>query len=135
MISAEKQQQLSERMRRLGIHEDDLVEKFVGGSGPGGQKINRTASRVYLKHIPSGIEIQCQAGRSQTLNRHQARTLLCEHLEERARRERLEKQRLRAKERFRKRRRSKAQKKRLQAEKTKRSEKKQRRGKVRRDEN
>ncbi len=135
MISAEKQRQLIERMRHLGVHEDDLVEKFVGGSGPGGQKINRTASRVYLKHLPSGIEVQCQAGRSQTFNRHQARILLCEHLEERARRKRMEKQRLRAKERFRKRKRSKAQKKRLRAEKTKHSEKKQRRRKVRRDEN
>jgi protein subunit release factor B len=117
-------------MDRLDVCEDDLVEKFVGGSGPGGQKINRTASRVYLKHIPSGIEVQCQAGRSQNQNRHQARTLLCDRLEERLRQKRLEKQRVKARERFRKRRRSKAQKKRLRAEKTQRSEKKQRRGKV-----
>ena len=130
MISPEKQQHLSKRMDRLGVCEDDLVEKFIGGSGPGGQKINKTASRVYLKHVPSGIEVQCQAERSQNQNRHQARTLLCDHLEEKARRERLEKQRLKARERYRKRRRSKAQKKRLRAEKTKRSEKKQRRKKV-----
>ena len=130
MISDEKQQQLGKRMDRLGVCEDDLVEKFVGGSGPGGQKINRTASRVYLKHIPSGIEIQCQAGRSQNQNRHQARSLLCDRLEEKKRRERLEKQRLKARERYQKRKRSKGQKKRMQVEKTQRSEKKQRRRKV-----
>ena len=117
-------------MDRLDVCEEDLVEKFIGGSGPGGQKINKTASRVYLKHTPSGIEVQCQAGRSQNQNRHQARILLCDHLEERARRERLEKQRLKARERYRRRGRSKAQKKRLQMEKTQRSEKKQRRKKV-----
>lgn len=130
MISAEKQQFLNERMGRLGLDEDDLIEKFVGGSGPGGQKINRTASRVYLKHLPSGIEVQCQEGRSQGFNRYQARILLCDHMEERARQHRLEKQRLKARERYRKRRRSKAQKKRLRKEKTQRSEKKQRRKKV-----
>jgi len=130
VISDEKQQQLGKRMDRLGVCEDDLVEKFVGGSGPGGQKINRTASRVYLKHIPSGIEIQCQAGRSQNQNRHQARSLLCDRLEEKKRRERLEKQRLKARERYQKRKRSKGQKKRMQVEKTQRSEKKQRRRKV-----
>lgn len=131
MISAEKQRQLRERMGRLGICEDDLVEKFVGGSGPGGQKINKTASRVYLKDEASGIEVQCQARRSQGFNRYQARMLLCDRLEERAKRAKLEKQRLRARERYRKRRRSKAQKKRLREEKTKRSEKKQRRGRIR----
>lgn len=130
MISAEKQRQLSERMARLGVWEDDLVEKFVGGSGPGGQKINKTASRVYLKHELSGIEVQCQAERSQSSNRYQARMLLCDRLEEKVKRTKLEKQRLRSRERFRKRRRSKAQKKRLREVKTKRSEKKQRRGKV-----
>jgi len=130
IISAEKQRQLSERMSRLGVCEDDLVEKFVGGSGPGGQKINRTASRVYLKHVPSGIEVQCQVGRSQGFNRYQARILLCDRLEKEARQERLEKQRLKARERYRKRRRSKAQKKRLRVGKTQLSEKKQRRRKV-----
>lgn len=131
MISAEKQRQLNARMGRLGVYEDDLVEKFIGGSGSGGQKINRTASRVYLKHATSGVEVQCQAGRSQSFNRYQARTLLCDRLEEAARREKLEKQRLRARERYRRRRRSKAQKRRMKETKTQRSEKKQRRKRIR----
>lgn len=131
MISNEKQKQLQLRLQSLGISENELIEKFVAGSGPGGQKINKTASRVYLKHEASGLEVQCQAGRSQTFNRYQARLLLCERLEEIRRKEKLERQRLRARERFRKRRRSKAQKRRLRVTKSHRSEKKQRRKGVR----
>lgn len=36
------------------ILEGDLEERFVRGSGPGGQKTNKTANCVVLKHIPSG---------------------------------------------------------------------------------
>lgn len=68
-------------MTALQICEEDLVEKFILGSGPGGQKINKTSSCVYLKHLPSGIEVKCQAGRSREANRHLARVELCEALE------------------------------------------------------
>lgn len=37
------------------ILEGDLEERFVRGSGPGGQNVNKTANCVVLKHIPSGI--------------------------------------------------------------------------------
>jgi protein subunit release factor B len=69
-------------MRDLGVREEDLVEKFVLGSGSGGQKINKTSSCVYLKHLPSGIEVKCQAARSRALNRFLARRELCERLED-----------------------------------------------------
>ncbi len=69
-------------MAALGITEDDLVEKFILGSGSGGQKINKTSSCVYLKHLPSGIEIKCQANRSREMNRYQARRDLCDSLDE-----------------------------------------------------
>src|SRR6185436_10588305 len=46
--------------KTLGIHESDLIEKFILGSGKGGQKVNKTSSCVYLKHIPTGIEVKCQ---------------------------------------------------------------------------
>lgn len=39
------------------LNEKDLIEQQVRGSGPGGQKINKTASCVVLKHIPTGIII------------------------------------------------------------------------------
>ena len=82
MISAEKKAALEERMARLGILEDDLIEKFIRGTGSGGQKINKTSSCVYLKHLPSGIETKCQANRSREMNRYHARKDLCDRLDE-----------------------------------------------------
>lgn len=64
------------------ISESDITECFLKGSGPGGQKINKTSSAVQLKHIPTGIVVKCQATRSRTQNRKAARILLAERLEE-----------------------------------------------------
>ncbi|BCX49194.1 peptide chain release factor [Haloferula helveola] len=83
MISPDKQAALAARMEQLGVSEDDLVEKFILGSGSGGQKINKTHSCVYLKHEPSGIEIKCQSSRSRELNRFHARKELCDELDDR----------------------------------------------------
>ncbi len=80
--SKEKIERLERRMEEIGIREEDLVEKFILGSGSGGQKINKTSSCVYLKHLPSGMEIKCQQSRSRALNRFLARQELCERLEE-----------------------------------------------------
>jgi protein subunit release factor B len=81
LVSPEKQAALDVRMAKLRIAEDDLVEKFILGSGSGGQKINKTSSCVYLKHLPSGIELKCQAHRSREMNRFLARHELCDRLE------------------------------------------------------
>lgn len=78
---AGKEEVLQLRMEKLGIHETDLIEKFILGSGSGGQKINKTSSCVYLKHIPTGIEVKCQKDRSRELNRYYARKELCERIE------------------------------------------------------
>jgi len=67
-------------MERLGIREQDILEKFIHGGGKGGQKINKSASCVYLKHRPTGIEVKCQAERSQLLNRFLARRILAEKI-------------------------------------------------------
>ena len=106
MISTEKQLELQERMERLGIREDDLIEKFILGSGKGGQKINKTSSCVYLKHLPSGIEIKCQKERSRELNRFYARRDLCEKIEYSLFKEKSEKQKEIAKIRRQKKRRT-----------------------------
>ena len=74
---------LSLRMKRLGLQERDLVERFIRGSGPGGQKINKTSSCVQLRHLPTGIEIKCQQGRSLLANRVKARDLICDLVEQR----------------------------------------------------
>ena len=78
MVNSDKWDKLAEWMEKLHINEDSLIEKFIIGSGKGGQKLHKTASTVYLKHIPSGIEIKCQESRSREGNRYFARVRLCE---------------------------------------------------------
>ena len=68
-------------MEALGIQEQDIEEKFVRSSGRGGQKVNKTSTCVYLKHIPTGIEIKCMEERSQSLNRFLARRELVRRME------------------------------------------------------
>ena len=80
MVGKDKWDRLKAWMKQLDIGEHDVVEKFILGSGSGGQKLHKTSSSVYLKHIPSGIEIKCQDSRSREDNRYHARTRLCEKL-------------------------------------------------------
>ena len=81
-VTAKKDHELQNRMAALNINEADIIEKFVRSSGAGGQHLNKTASCVFLKHIPSGIEVKCQKERSQALNRFFARRILCDEVEE-----------------------------------------------------
>jgi protein subunit release factor B len=108
-VSQGKQDELKARMDALGISEKDLVEKFILGSGKGGQKINKTASCVYIKHVPTGIEIKCQSARSRVLNRYSARRELCSRLDERIQGAKSERQQVAEKIRRQKRRRSRRQ--------------------------
>jgi protein subunit release factor B len=80
-LSSEKTAALEQRMGALGITESDLLEKFVRGSGAGGQKINKTSNCVFLKHLPTGVCIKCQMDRSREMNRFLARRELCDQLE------------------------------------------------------
>lgn len=68
-------------MAALGMTEANLLEKFVRGSGAGGQKINKTSNCVFLKHLPTGVCIKCQMDRSREMNRFLARRELCDQLE------------------------------------------------------
>lgn len=115
---------LQRRLERLQVREEDLVERFIRGSGPGGQKVNKTASCVYLKHRPSGIEVHCQQERSRQRNRVLAREWLCQRLETQLRRRQLERDKRRAAARVRARGRSKATKRKIAKQKRQRSEKK-----------
>lgn len=72
-----------QKARELKINPADISESFIRGSGAGGQKINKTASCVYLKHLPTGIEIKCQRHREQSRNRQSAYKLLILKIEER----------------------------------------------------
>jgi peptide chain release factor len=71
------------RLAALGVGAADVEERFIRGSGPGGQKINKTASTVWLRHGPTGTEVRCQAERSQAANRGRAWAELCARLEAR----------------------------------------------------
>ena len=62
--------------------EEDLDESFIRGSGPGGQKINKTSNRVVLVHIPTQLKVECQDTRSLSQNRKIARKKLRLKLDE-----------------------------------------------------
>lgn len=80
-VSEDKLATLEQRMAKLGITDADLLEKFVRGSGAGGQKINKTSNCVFLKHLPTGVCIKCQMDRSREMNRFLARRELCDQLD------------------------------------------------------
>jgi peptide chain release factor len=67
---------------KIEIPKHELVEKFIKGSGPGGQKINKTNSCVFLEHLPTGIQIKCQKTRSLSQNRREAQRELLLRLDE-----------------------------------------------------
>jgi protein subunit release factor B len=124
LISKEKQDALREKMESLGIHEKDIVEKFIRSSGKGGQKVNKTSTCVYLKHIPTDIEVKCQRERYQAVNRYLARRILVDKVEAMIRGKESEEQQRIAKIRRQKRKRSKRAKMKMLEEKKKQSQKK-----------
>lgn len=81
-LAIPRKNQLPPRPKWL-IVEDEIDEKFIkGGRGPGGQKINKTNSKVQLTHIPTGLVVTCQYSRSQESNRKKAREILALKLED-----------------------------------------------------
>jgi len=69
------------RFVSLGVKPDEIEERFVRGTGAGGQKINKTSSTVTLRHGPTGLEVRCQRERSQATNRELAWRELTDKLE------------------------------------------------------
>ena len=130
MITSKKWQQLRNWMAELEISEDEIVEKFIVGSGRGGQKLQKTASTVLLKHTPSGITLKCQESRFRDTNRYQARKRLCEKIDEMKRGAKSKKQQAIEKIRRQKRKRSKRTKEKMLEEKRQRSELKKARKKL-----
>jgi protein subunit release factor B len=120
-MQAKKWAELHNTMDKIGLFEADLQEKFILGSGSGGQNLHKTASTVYLKHIPTGIEIKCQETRSRDDNRLYARRRLCEKFIEQILKEKSERQKAAEKIRRQKRRRSRKAKEKMLENKKQRS--------------
>lgn len=79
----------------IEIKDEDIEFSAVRSSGAGGQNVNKVATSVRIKHIPTGITVTCSTNRSQLQNRNQAMEMLQSKLafiEEEKRREAISKE-------------------------------------------
>ena len=118
------------RMKQLGIHEADLEETFARSSGPGGQNVNKVSTAVTLRHRLSGISVTVQDSRSQAFNRKLARERLLDAIENGREERRAAEIAEREKARRRKSPRPTALKKKILESKRKRAEVKKQRAKI-----
>ena len=129
-VSADKERAIAARMMELGVAESEFEESFIRSSGPGGQKVNKTSSCVYLVHIPTGLAVKCQRERSQSLNRFLAKRLPLDKIERKQKGFIAEEKEKLEKIRRQKRKRSKRAKEKILVSKHQQAEKKVLRGKV-----
>lgn len=121
----QKLAELEKQLKARGIRKEDVIEKFLRAAGAGGQNVNKVSTAVYLKHLPTGIEVKMQKERSQALNRFLAWQLLLEKIESKQLGEKSKRQKEIEKIRRQKRKRSRRSKERMLGNKRLQAEKKQ----------
>ncbi len=80
-VTPAKLAELKNRVERLHIKLDLIVETFSRGGGKGGQKVNKTANRVQLRYAPLNLIVACQRDRKRSLNRFLALRELVDRIE------------------------------------------------------
>jgi peptide chain release factor len=85
-LPANRLDAVNQKLLKLGVREQDLVEQFIHSGGKGGQNVNKVATAVRLTLHQSlrsgaGLEVKCMTERSQYLNRIAAREMLALKLE------------------------------------------------------
>ncbi len=80
-VAPGKLEELKARVVRLGIDLRLVAETFSRGGGKGGQKINKTSSRVQLSYPPLDLRVACQRERKRSLNRFLALRELVDRIE------------------------------------------------------
>ena len=81
-VAPSKLKELRDRMSRLGIDAKAIEERFIRGSGKGGQKINKTANCVQLRF--ADVVVRCQRDRKRAVNRFLALRELVDKVEMKA---------------------------------------------------